>query len=181
MMRRHRFTKRERTNRIYHRIYNAGPKGISVRQIASRERISLSRTYYYLRLVRKVQRERGVRIQRLGKKFYNVQLQPTQVRPTEPRTTSWTHPYPGDREVELRGYLNYSSSQPARNIDIDCVTLVPYSEFGIIRGSERIKQKVEARLGNKLASMLKFGVSGATPYSNDQFLFRRRGGGWIEF
>jgi hypothetical protein len=95
--------------------------------------------------------------------------------------TVWRPPYPGDREVELRGYLNYSSSQSARSIDIDCVMLVPYSQYGIVSGSERIKEKVEARLSAKLASMLKFGVSGASAYSADRFLFRRHGGAWIEF
>jgi hypothetical protein len=33
-------------------------------------------------------------------------------------------------------------------------------------------------LGSKLASMLKFGVSGATSSSANHFIFRRRGGGW---
>jgi hypothetical protein len=182
-VRRHIFTKRERANRIYRRIYNAGDKGISVRQISRHERISASRTYYYLRLIRRAQRERGVRIERLDKRFYHVRLQRAAVKAgMAPGPTVWTSPYPGDRMVELRGYLNYtSSSQSARNIDIDCVMLVPYSSRSIVAGSQRIKDKVEARLGNKLASMLKFGVSGATPYSANHFLFRHRGGGWIAF
>lgn len=86
------------------------------------------------------------------------------------------------REVELRGYLNYTSlDYQERDIDIDCVIVVPNERSTIITGSERIKQKVKRRLGAKLASMLKFGVSEANPSSANHFLFRRHGDEWNDF
>ena len=180
-MTRPRFTKHERANRIHHRVHDAGEMGISVREIARRERISLSRTYYYLRLIRRAQRDRGVRIRRLGRKLHYVRSIQVEAR-IEPRPTVLEKPHYEVKEVELRGYFNYtSSSQQARNIDIDCVMLVRHNRTAILTGSERIKDIVEARLGSKIASMLKFGVSEATPYSTDHFLFRRHGGGWNAF
>lgn len=180
-MARHRFTRRERANRIHRRIHDAGDVGISVREIARRERISLSRTYYYLRLIRRAQRGRGVRIGRLGRKLHYVR--PIQVEARiEPRPIILEEPHYEATEVELRGYLNYtSSSKQARNIDIDCVMLVRHNRTAILAGSERIKDIVETRLGRKIASMLKFGVSEATPYSANHFLFRRHEGGWNAF
>ena len=165
----HRLTRRQRTNRIRNRIINAGKKGISIKQIARLERISLNRTYYYLRFIR--MRKRGARIKRLGKKYYYV-------KPRELET-----PKPTIRgNVELRGYFNYSSStHPSSDIEIDCVIIVPNEQQAIIAGSEQITQKVKQRLGAKLASRLKFGVSEATPSSTNHFLFRRRGGELVEF
>jgi len=171
-MSRHRFTSRERANRIYHRIYIAGKKGISIKQIARLERISTSRVYHYLRLIRTEQRKRGVRIRRLDKKFYYVHVKPREV--TAPSR-------PGKGYVELRGYLNYTSyKHGSRDIDIDCVIVVRHERHAILVGSERIRQVVKRRLGAKLASMLKFGVSETTPSSANHFLFRRQGDEWIE-
>jgi len=165
----HRITFRERLNRILDRIFNAGDKGISVKQIARPERISTSRTNYYLRTA---QKKRDVRIRRLDKKFYYVD-------PTELGLSKSTRSGRGD--VELRGYLNYTSSDyQARDIDIDCVIVVPDERHAIITGSEQIKQIVKHRLGAKLASMLKFGVSEANPSSDNHFLFRRHGDEWNE-
>jgi len=177
--RRHRFTKRERANRIYRRIYNAGDRGISVRQIARLESISKSRVYYYLNPIRRVQRAQTFRIERLDGKFYYV---PPIEASIELKSTMKRQSYHGETEAELRGYLNYtSSSHRSRNIDIDCVMLVPHNRIAILAGSERIKDMVEARFGHKLTSMLKFGVSEATPNSANHFMFQRRGGGWIAF
>ncbi|MGO9643957.1 MAG: hypothetical protein ACLPY5_04330 [Candidatus Bathyarchaeia archaeon] len=81
----------------------------------------------------------------------------------------------------MRGYLNYTSDNPSRDIEIDCVIVVPNEEQAIITGSEQITQKVKQRLGAKLASMLKFGVSETTPSSANHFLFRRHGGELVEF
>lgn len=175
-------------SRIYNRIQNAGPKGISIKQIARHERISVSRTQYYFRLMHKAQRGGDARISKLGTKFYYVRLHPHQARvKVKPKTVEhtpsvWTLPHQGDTEAELRAYVNYASSnQPARSIQIDIVTVVPYAWSEILAGSQRIKDLVEARLGSKLASMLKFGVSGITPTSADHFLYKRQGGGWVEF
>jgi hypothetical protein len=89
---------------------------------------------------------------------------------------------PVQRIVELRGYLNYSSSlHTSSNIEIDCVVLVPNDSTAILAGKGRIEDKVEAHLGEKLASMLHFGVSRATPESANHFLYRRQGGDWVEF
>jgi DNA-binding CsgD family transcriptional regulator len=169
---RHRFTLRERANRILDRIINARDKGLSIKQIARLERISTSRVYYYLRLIR---RRRGVRIRRLGKKFYYVHVKPTEVEARRIRRP------PGKADVELRGYLNYNSSDhESRDIDIDCVIIVPHDRRAILTGSEQIKQIVKRRLGVKLASMLKFGVSETNPSSANHFLFRRHEDNWIE-
>jgi len=85
-------------------------------------------------------------------------------------------------DVELRGYLNYTSSdRESRDIEIDCVIVVPNERREIIAGSEQIKQKVKRRLGANLASMLKFGVSEANPSSDNHFLFRRHGDELVEF
>lgn len=183
-----RFTEGERKLRILSHLDKAGRRGMSVREIAEREHLSLSRTYFYLRLIRRDHLGKNVRIERLGRRFYHVQVPPVHPKPrpvrvnvAAPLTPVWTTPLHGDREVELRGYLNYASSGRSRGIDIDCVTLVRYNESAIVTGSVWIKSKVEARLGSKLASMLKFGVSGASTYSGDHFLFRRQGRGWVEF
>jgi hypothetical protein len=179
-MTRRRFTERERADRIRHRIYDAGERGISVQELARRERVSPSRTYYYLRLIRKAQMDQGVRIRRLDRRLHYVS--PIQVEPRmEPRPSTWKAPHDNATVVELHGYLNYASSQPARNIHVDCVMVVPHNRTAILAASERIKDLVEARLGSKIASMLKFGVSEATPYSDDHFLFRRHRGDWNAF
>lgn len=173
-MRRHRLTKRERANRISQRIYNAGHRGISIKQIVWAERISISRIYYYLRLIRRAEKTRGFKIERLGKKFYRVREVDVKPRGRPIRAR-------GPPIVELRGYLNYASDYRSRNIDIDCVMLVSSDKASILAGSVRIKVIVEARLGRKLASMLKFGVSEAMPQSSNHSLYRRDGGKWIEF
>ena len=181
-----RYSERKRTMRIYTCIQSAGSKGISERQIARHERLSLRRTRYYLRLMDKSQNRRNPRIASLNRRYYYVRL-PTKPRiRVKPRIVEhtpslWTLPQHGDAEVELRGYSNYMSfSQSSRNIEIDCVMLVPYNWSAIVAGTEQIKDMVEARLGSKLVSMLKFGVSGVTPNSANHFLYRRQGGGWVE-
>src|SRR5208282_2725554 len=103
------------------------------------ERISPSRTNYYLRTV---QKKRGVKIRRLGKKYYYIKSGEVE----GPRT-------PVRGYVELRGYVNYSSDHPSRDIEIDCVIIVPNEQQAIITGSEQITQRVKQRLGAKLASM----------------------------
>jgi hypothetical protein len=181
--RRRRFTKRERTSRIYNRINKAGKKGITAKEIARTERISPSRVRHYLRQLRKDQSKQRKRIDRLGRRYYRVhpfKVQ-TRIEPPMPTTALW-RPRTEGGEVELRGYLNYTSSpRMSRNIEIDCVMLIPNRGTEILAGSGRIKDMVEARLGRKLASMLKFGVSEATVNSANHFLFRRHGGNWLEF
>jgi len=165
----HRLTRRQRVNRIRNRIIKAGKKGITLKQIARRERISTSSVYYYLRFIRKRKRGRA-KIRRLGKKYYYIE--PEEVKAPKP---------PVRGTVELRGYVNYTSDNPSRDIEIDCVIIVPNEQQTIITGSEQITEKVKHRLGAKLASMLKFGVSEANPSSANHFLFRRHGDEWIEF
>jgi len=166
----HRITLRERAKRILDRIFNAGEKGLSVKQIARPERISTSRINYYLRTE---QKKRGGKIRRLGKKFYYVN--PNEVEVSKSKRL-------GKGDVELRGYFNYTSSDnPSSDISIDCVIVVPNENHAIITGSERITQKVKHRLGAVLASKLQFGVSEADPFSENHFRFSRRGEEWIEF
>lgn len=184
-MPKHRFTSRERVDRISQRIQKAGRKGISVRQIASRERISTGRTNHYLRLIRGKQKDRA-KIERLDKKYYYLEPAHRKKRGTT------RHPEPQEREnaqlaekkplEELRGYINYASSRHrSRDIDIDCVILVENDRAAVLAGSRRITDIVERRFGSKLARMLKFGVSPATAESANHFLFRRHGGDWIAF
>lgn len=174
-MPRHRFTRRQRAYRIYSRIYDERRKGISIKQIARRERISTSRVYYYVRLIRRLQRKQGVKIERLGKKFYYV---PPELPPERPGQLV---PQRGD--VELRGYWNYTSPDyESRNLNIDCVVVVPNTPIAIIAARERIKQLVSYGFGGKVASMLHFGVSEVTPESRNHFYYRRgEGDQWLEF
>lgn len=183
-----RFTSRERASRIAQRIRNAGSKGISVKQLASRERISRSKTYRYLSLARGKQKK-GAKIERLDKKYYSIK--PTQwrksrttpsPRPQEPQRPESPESSRQEPQVGLRGYVNYASSSfRSRDIDIDCVMLVEHDRAAILSGSRRITDIVERRFGPKLARMLKFGVSPATPESANHFLYQRHGGNWIAF
>ncbi|MGD0424237.1 MAG: hypothetical protein ABSA92_12385 [Candidatus Bathyarchaeia archaeon] len=180
MKRRHRFTKRERESRIYNRIKKAGKRGISVGQIASRERLSKRQINRYLRQLHKDQAKHKRKIAKLGRKYYPIRPIKVPAR-TEPATTAiWKPRLPG-AQAELRAYVNYASSQPSRSIDIDCVIIVPNDNSAILSGSEQIKEIVEARLGTQIASMLKFGISEATANSTNHFLYRRRGGSWVAF
>src|SRR5208282_3617186 len=112
-MSRFRLTERKRLNRIRRRIHAAGAKGMSVKEIARHEDVSISRAYYYLRLIRA---KRHFRVERLGKKFYYIGPSKKKTRRKTSKKTAI---------VELRGYFNYtSSSRSSRNIDIDCVILV---------------------------------------------------------
>ncbi len=170
-----RLTRRERAYRIYGRIYDAGPEGITIKQLARQERISISRTYSYLRLIRRLLRKRGVKIQRLDRRFYYV---PLKLKEEEARRS--TAPRKGD--VELRGYVNYMSSEyRGRDIDVDTVIVVANDERSITVGAERIKEMVKDHFGPKVARMLKFGTSPATPQSANHFLFRHHDGEWVEF
>ena len=170
-MRKHQFSSRERVDRISQRIQKAGKRGISVKQIASRERISTSRTYHYLRLIRGKEKH-GAKIERLDKKYYY--LEPAEKRPAPPKTQ--------EPPVELRGYINYtSSSYRSRDINIDCVMLVEHDTAAVLAGSKRIADMVERRFGLKLAQMLKFGVSPTTPQSANHFLYKRHGGNFVAF
>lgn len=163
-----RLTRRERLNRIRDRIIKAGPKGISIKQLVRLERISISRVYHYLHLIR--MKKRIARIRRFGKKYYYVK--PKEIEAPRPSIRGY---------VELRGYFNYTSDNPSSDIEIDCVIVVPNEQHAIITGSEQITEKVKHQFGAKLASMLKFGVSEANPASANHFLFRRHGGELIEF
>jgi hypothetical protein len=171
-------TSRERENRISQRIQKVGRKGISAKQIASRERISRSRAYHYLRQIRGKQKHRA-KIERLDKKYYYIETAQRKRRETTRRPRPQE---PREETRELRGYINYASSYfRSRDIDIDCVILIQKEPAATAAGIRRIKDKVERRFGYKLTSMLKFGYSLATPQSSNHFLYRRHGGNWIAF
>jgi|SRR5208337_103968 len=166
--RRRKFTKRERAIRIDGRIQKAGPKGITIRRLARLERISTGRIRFYLRLIRKSREKQGVKVERLGKRFFYVKL-------AEPERPKQLVPQRGD--VELRAYWNYDSPNYAgHDIDIDCVVVVPNSPNAIVAARERVKGMVRNRLSEKIASKLHFGVSEATPQSSNHFLWRRGSG-----
>jgi hypothetical protein len=178
----HRFARSERMSRITRRIQKAGRRGISPKQIASQERLSRSRTDHYLSQIRK---QKSAHIGQLGKKFYYTELPGRKKsRTTRPRTQEPESPRLNEQKkrVELRGYINYSSSRyRSADIDIDCVTLIEHDNAAIAAGIRQITSIVERRFGPKLARMLKFGVSPATPESANHFLCRRHGGNWIAF
>jgi hypothetical protein len=174
-MPRDRFTKRERAQRIYVALYTAAQKqqGLTVTELARRERISKARVRYYLRLIRRVQRKQSVKIERLGNKFYYVPPQPPPERPRQ------LIPQRGD--AELRGYWNYASPKySSGNLNVDCVEVVPNIPNAILAGKARIEAPVRHRLGEKVASMLHYGVWPATPESRNHFLYRRGGGEWLD-
>ena len=146
-MRKRRPTSRERENRISQRIRKAGRKGISPKQIASRERISRSRAYHYLRQIRGKQKHKA-KIERLDNKYCYIETAQRKRR----ETTRRPRPHePREETRELRGYINYASPRHgSADIDIDCVMLVEHDRAAILAGSRRITDMVERRFGLKL-------------------------------
>jgi hypothetical protein len=83
------------------------------------------------------------------------------------------------RMVELRGYWNYDSPDyDSRDIDVDCVLVLPNSTFALAMGVTRIKRVVARNLGTRVASRLHYGVSRATSGSSAHFTYRRGEDWW---
>jgi hypothetical protein len=158
--------------RIDGRIQKAGPKGATLHGLSRLEGLSISRTRYYLALIRKLREKQGVKVERLGKRFYYVKV-------AEPERPKQLRPERGD--VELRGYWNYKSPDyESRNLNIDSVAVVPNNPNAILAAKARIQELVRHKLGARIASMLHFGISEAQPESRNHFLYRRGGGEWLE-
>jgi hypothetical protein len=167
------FTRRERANRIYRRIYTSTVKGkgLTAKQIARYEHLSLTRTHHYLRLLRGAKAP----IQKLDHRFYYVPPREEPARPPQRPLEKG--------QIELRGYLNYASWRSrGRDIDIDCVIVTYRHRLAILTAKSQIENLVTAKFGRKLAAMLHYGVSEVTPRSANHFLYRHGvGEGWRRF
>jgi hypothetical protein len=177
-----RFTKQQRITRIYQRIYKTtqANKPLTLRQHASRERLSVKHTLHYVRLIneRLRKRTRGrASIQRVGERYFYVETPP----PEKPKEFT---PQRGD--IVVRAYLDYGVSE-AREIHIECIVVTPHdSRFAfaqdpaIIATVHRIRNYVAGEFGNKIAAMLSFGFYPPTSLTRNQFHYRHRGG-WVDF
>ncbi len=174
-----RFTKQQRMDRIYRRIYETtlANKPLTLKQLANRERLSVKRTRNYIRIIneRLQKRTRGlVSIQRVGERYFYV-------RTSEPERPREFTPRRGD--VVVRAYLDYG----AREIHIECIVVTPHDprlpymqDPAIIATVHRIRNYVAAKFSRKIAALLSFGFHSPTPLTRNQFHYRHRGG-WEEF
>jgi|GEM_PF-5538636 len=170
-MPRHRFARRERTNRIYSRLHSSSlqGKGLTAKQIARYERLSLTRTFNYLRILRGAKAP----IQKLDGRFYYVPPREEAARPQQRSVKK--------DQIEFRGYLNYASSgHRSRDIYIDCIIVTDRDSFAIAAAKSRIESLVRSKFGRSVAAMLHFGLSEVSADSADHFLYRRRGDEWHE-
>ena len=115
-----RLTKQQRMDRIHGRIYitTQANKPLTLKQHASRERLSVNRTRHYIRLINeRVQKQTNgrVSIQKVGKRYFYVETPP----PDRPREFT---PQRGDMAV--RAYLDYGVSE-AKEIHIECIVVTP--------------------------------------------------------
>jgi hypothetical protein len=84
--------------------------------------------------------------------------------------------------TEVHAYLNYSGENGRNAVDIDIVKLVPSNQQAIVAAVEEIRDLVAHRFNSKkLANMMKYGTSPATPESSNHRLYRHGQGEWHEF
>jgi hypothetical protein len=154
----------------------------TIRQIAHRVGLSVANTRRYIRELDKKLQKRShghVAIQKFNNRYLCV-VTPEAQRPRE------LTPQKGD--IIIRGYVYYASTYRSRNIDINCVAVVPRDwripaqhDPAVVATMFRIRNLVKDKFGEKLARMLNFGFEEATPYSYNRYVYKHAGGPWIDF
>ncbi|MGA2971727.1 MAG: hypothetical protein ABSE39_03770 [Candidatus Bathyarchaeia archaeon] len=176
-------------DRIYRRIRKTtqANKPLTIKQLSSREHLSVDRVRNYIRLIneRLQKRTKGlVSIQRVGmrKRFRYVYVEtPPPERPIE------LTPQRGD--VVVRAYLDYGVSE-AKEIHIECIVVTPRDPRLPLLQDPRVIETVHGirnyvagnfgKSGKKIAAMLSFGFYQPTPLTRNQFHYKHRGG-WMDF
>jgi len=171
---RRRFTRQERLNSIYRRIYSSTirNKPLTIAQVARLERISKSTAYAYVRyLRRKLERKGNIRIKMLRVKkkrflvYENLAVKEAALLREQPTKAAW----------ELRGTVRYDQG-PGRGIDINVVILIPDRDKATVdRGITRIQETLGDHNFGTLVKWLDFGISPATPQSRPFFNYRHSG------
>jgi hypothetical protein len=160
-----RLTKRQKAVRIYNRLRQ---KPYTVRQLGRLERLSVSRVYFYLRYIRRIQKRQGILIQRIGKKLVIRDIL------YEEQRLLGRQPAPSAGAWELHASVKYKDSPYVqRRIEVDLMILIPSrDDVTIARAIAEIKQLVGDRFGKKLAAMLTFSVVPADARSQRYFRYR---------
>jgi hypothetical protein len=144
-------------------------KPLTIAALARLEGLSKGRIRFYIHYIQKAQRKKGVRIQRVGNKLIY-----TTVGHEEEKFLR-QQPAPSARNWEFHFSAKYKDSPyPVRRIEIDGMILIP-SRHNVTIGNAiaQVKQIVADRFGGKLAGMLTFSTTPATPESRPYFRFRR--------
>jgi len=154
---------------------DAKGKGVTLKQLAARHHVSISTVRRDIETIRKRLRRKHVRIRSVDRRLFYIKLE-------TPRTKAQQQVIPKSTQTEVHAYLNYSAENGRNAIDIDIVKVVPNNQQAIVAAVEEIRELVKHRFkSTKLANMMKYGTSLATPQSSNHYLYRHGQGEWHEF
>ncbi len=172
--RRKRFTRHQRADRIYRRIYDSTlrNKPLTISKVATLERISKNTVYRYLRIIRRSQRKRGIliKVRRFGKKrflvYENVAVK--EARFVSQQRGAW----------ELRASTKYSQGSQ-RGLQIELSILIPSRDNATIhRGMKQIAEILKDHNFTGLIDSMEFGTVPATSLSRPFFKYKHYGEDW---
>ncbi len=171
---RRRQTRKQRIRSIYGRIYDstARNKPLTMREIARAERLSVARIRFYVRLIRKAQRRKGIliKVQPFGKKrvliYENVARKEAGF--VRQQRGNW----------ELRGSVRYSQG-PQRGLQIEIMILIQDRDHATIRrGIQQINEILKDHNFAGLIDEMEFGTVPASSLSRPFFKYKHTGEDW---
>ena len=171
---RRRKTRKQRVRSIYRRIYESTGrnKPLTMREIARAERLSLARIRFYIRLIRKAQRRKGIliKVRHFGKK--RVLIYENVAR----KEAGFVRQQRG--EWELRGSVKYSQA-PQRGLQIEMMILIPSRDLATIhRGIQQINEILKDHNFAGLVDEMEFGTVPASSLSRPFFKYKHKGEDW---